>query len=237
MSCGPQRPPVTGDPSTTFQGQASPDDPARRTATTDNRARRKLRPSGTGGGRRRSRRAAREFDTGREVVPTLTASAPAVSRAPRCWSSDCEPSVFETQVLAKGEPDRARERRGPHGIRSVRRDPRASLSARRFGPVRTLLHACQVGRLACTTVVPSAPERIGLHPLCGALHSGCMKRFVVRTTPAQAARLTTDMRAPSESSGWSTRGRRSPRSRVLDRESKVRHYSFRDTLPNCRAGH
>jgi len=34
--------------------------------------------------------------TGREVVLTLTASAPAVSRAPRCKCSDCEPSVFET---------------------------------------------------------------------------------------------------------------------------------------------
>ncbi len=40
--------------------------------------------------------------TGREVVLTLTASAPAVSRAPRCKCSDCEPSVFEmTRVQVK----------------------------------------------------------------------------------------------------------------------------------------
>ena len=41
------------------------------------------------------------LDTGREVVPTLTASTSAVSRTSRCRSSDCEPSVFEDLAQAE----------------------------------------------------------------------------------------------------------------------------------------
>ena len=38
------------------------------------------------------------LDTGREVVLTLTASMPAVSRVSLYRSGDCEPSVFETRA-------------------------------------------------------------------------------------------------------------------------------------------
>ena len=64
----------------------------------------------------------------------------------------------------QGGPDRARERRGPRCIRSVRRGPRAGLPARRFGgvpPRPPLLHAVpgrEVGLHAQSSHPP--PERV-----------------------------------------------------------------------------
>ena len=60
----------------------------------------------------------------------------------------------------QGGPDRARERRGPRCIRSVRRGPRAGLPARRFGACRPVLpcsRRARSGGWLARTVVPSAP--------------------------------------------------------------------------------
>ena len=61
----------------------------------------------------------------------------------------------------QGGPDRARERRGPRCIRSVRRGPRAGLPARRFGGVPPPSSPCsrraRSGGWLARTVVPSAP--------------------------------------------------------------------------------
>ena len=70
----------------------------------------------------------------------------------------------------QGGPDRARERRGPRCIRSVRRGPRAGLPARRFGgvppPSSPCFTPCQVERFGLHAQSSHPPpERVGLHPL------------------------------------------------------------------------
>ena len=70
----------------------------------------------------------------------------------------------------QGGPDRARERRGPHCIRSVRRGPRAGLPARRFGgvppPSSPCFAPCQVGRFGLHAQSSHPPpERVTGNPL------------------------------------------------------------------------
>ena len=100
---------------------------------------------------------AAEHQGGEQALPCNPSSSTGRATLPEPHPPDAD----------QGGPDRARERRGPRCIRSVRRGPRAGLPARRFGgvppPSSPLLTPCQVERLACTHSRPIRP-RSGSRP-------------------------------------------------------------------------
>ena len=108
-------------------------------------------------------RAAGPATAGRRSSRWRTASGPAHSPGGLSKLPPCNPpsSTGRTTLpephppdADQGGPDRARERRGPHCIRSVRRGPRAGLPARRFGGVPPPPAPCSR---------PCQVERFGLH--------------------------------------------------------------------------
>ena len=100
-----------------------------------------------------------EIDRALPPAPGLLIPPPPV---PRGGTTLPEPHPPDAD---QGGPDRARERRGPHCIRSVRRGPRAGLPARRFGgvppPSAPCFAPCQVGRFGLHAQSSHPPPQRG----------------------------------------------------------------------------
>ena len=126
------------------------------------------------------------LDIGREVVLTLTASTPAVSRAPRCRSGDCGPSVFETRAQVEmadrkrsGYSSRGGEQVSPLGPPQLHGEERPSPSPTR----RMLTRAGRTGPASDAGRTVSDPSAAARVRVCRPAASGACRP---RPPPAHA---------------------------------------------------